>query len=257
MPKRTYGTAFDGYSNKRLKRIRTTGVTTRAIARGPTRGYYRRVGLYRRFRGGQNLRNGIAPELKFKDIAHTFGAAAIPVNGVLGGSLILITSGTAPSTLVGRKMTLKNITIRGTITLPKDSDGALSGTAITDVVRIMLVWDKQCNGAQAAVTDVISTASGVEGLRNMEKSQRFQVLKEWLVNINSAMAYDPTNNVYVNSGFQKAFKYNKKCNITIHYDDTASSVIADVQDNNIFLLAISNSGAVRVSAQSRIRFLDI
>lgn len=215
------------------------------------------MGLYRRFRGGQNLRNGIIPELKFKDIAHTFGATGIPVNGVLGGSLILLTAGSAPSQLVGRKMTLKNITVRGTVTLPKDSDAVLTGTAISDVVRILLVWDKQCNGAQAAVTDVISTTSGIEGMRNMEKSQRFQIMKEWVIAINSGMAFDSTANTYVTTGGQRAFKFNKKCNITIHYDDTATSVIADVQDHNIFLLAISNSGAIRVSAQSRIRYMDI
>lgn len=197
------------------------------------------------------------PELKFKDISHNFGAAAIPVNGVLGGSLVLLTSGTAPSTLVGRKMTLKNITIRGTITLPKDNDALLTGLSTSDVVRIMLVWDKQCNGAQAAVTDVISNANGIEGMRNMEKSQRFQIMKEWVIPMNADMAFDSTGVQFVSSGGQKQFKFNKRCNIVIHYDDTASSVIADVQDHNIFLMAISNSGAIRVSCQSRIRFMDV
>lgn len=195
------------------------------------------------------------PELKFKDIAHVFGGAAIPTTGVVGTSINLLSAGNTPSTIVGRRIILRRITIKGSVTKVASSNATLTNVTPGDNVRIMLVWDKQTNGAQAAVADVMDAASGTRGQLNMENAQRFVVLKEWMINLNMDTSHDGTN--YFAGGATTYFKWSKKCFIPIAYDNAAGSVITDIRDNNLFLQAISDQASCTALATSRIRYADL
>lgn len=239
------------------KRSRTA---TRPYGR-PSRGYYRYGGFWGKYKS-RNLRRGIRPELKFKDTSCTFGAGTpvIPVTGVATGDipcLNLLTTGSGPDQIVGRRIVIRQITISGTVTLPKSTNATWNNVKDSEVIRLMLCVDTQANGAQATMADLMDTTKGANGLRNMEKTARIKVLKEWRFKLDQEGSYTEAGAVYFSGALQVPFRYTKKCYYPVTYDNASASSITDIQDVNIFLGAISNSAAGKIECQTRIRFSDV
>lgn len=190
---------------------------------------------------------GTSPEMKYEDI---YTAPAVTSStGAIGGTLVgIIQQGTGESQRVGRKIVLRKVLCRGAVNL----DGTGLNDA-SDVVRIMLVKDKQTNGAVAAVTDILEDDQ-VLSFNKLENKGRFTILKEVIVEVNStAAAYDGTNVVH-NIG-TKYFSFFHECNIPIEYSGNGGTV-ADLTTNNVFLVAISISGAAYLTTNVRVRYFD-
>lgn len=223
---------------KLSKKARSMPVS-QAIKSGFVKGRERIGGFYGRFTG-RNAEN------KFFDTALSFGfdnTGEVPATG----QLALIPQGVTESTRVGRKCVIKSIQLRGQLTY---TPGASAGGAC--VGYMYLVWDKQCNGAAAAMTDVLTSAAGPTGLINLANSERFVVLRRWHVPFNSSAG---VTTAYATRAVP--IDYFKKCNIPIEFSSTTGA-ITEIKSNNLFLLAQSSieDDLIAMSGAVRLRFSD-
>ncbi len=208
-------------------------------------GYQRKSGYYGRYGGG----DGRTKEDKFLDTAlnWTFDVTAeVPATG---GQLNLVPEGTNQDERVGRKITIHSIQIRGSVIL--DPAAGVIGTGIA---YLYLVQDTQCNGAAAAVTDVVTSSNLNLGMINMANSSRFRILKRFVMNFASPSSGGSTTTLTEQA---KAFEYYKKCNIPIEFS-ASTGAITEVRSNNVFLIAgsVKADDLIIFAGVARIRFSD-
>ncbi|AEF58776.1 coat protein [Mosquito VEM virus SDRBAJ] len=203
-------------------------------------GYTRTGGTFGRFTGGPGSEN------KFFDTALGFSfdsTGEVPATGQLN----LIPQGVTESTRVGRSCILKSIQIKGRL---RFDPGAAADSST--IAYLYLVQDSQCNGAAAAVTDVLTSATMAGAIVNMDNSQRFRILKKWTWALNSASGVSTAYNTV-----DRAIDYYRKCHIPLDFSSTTGA-IGEIRSNNVFLLAGSadTDDLVAFSGVARVRFSD-
>ncbi len=210
---------------------------------------WRRAGATR---GRHVIANGA--ELKFHDIDWDEAAADFSA-GVISNtsSLVLIGQGVTESTRVGRKAVIKSIGWRGELTLVASAAATL---AAGQTVRLMVVQDKQCNGAAPAVSGAngVLTTADFQSFNELVNKGRFLVLQDKVIALNpvNGAGDGATNDT---SLVKRNFTFFKTCNVPIEYSGTANpSVIGEVRTNNIFGLLIQGSADSAVSLDSKFRF---
>ena len=186
-----------------------------------------------------------SPELKFLDTSSV--SALVATAGVIHApSLNLIAQGTGESERVGRKVTVR--AIHGKIHFKMPASAATSNGA---ALRLMLVKDKQANGAAPAVTDVLQAASWLS-FNNLDNGGRFQTLWEHVESLNPESGSGGTSRG-VNNQFREF--HITGVSIPIEYSGGVG-VIGEVRSNNLFLLAISDAAQGDVVTQCRLRYTD-
>lgn len=123
---------------------------------------------------------GVRPELKCID-QNNAGASPFTVTATNAGAfypLNFLIPGADVNNRVGRKITLKSVQIR----LRFVPTGA---AAINDLVRVMVVYDRQSNLGTPATSDLIQTidsagltSSTVYDFKSISNEERFQVLQD-------------------------------------------------------------------------------
>lgn len=225
----------------RARRIRRK---TRAVRAGQ-RGYVRTGGSYGRYAGPD-------AEHKFHDIDidDAVVAAGVQVNPQ---ALLIIPEGNGESQRIGRKITIKKIGWRFTLTLPTTATAANT----SDTLRIMLIHDKQCNGALPIAGDILDVDT-YRSFNNLANSSRFRVLMDRTYSLNSPSGSGRgTTDTLSYGDFQLNDSFFKNCNIDIQYDNTATSgVITSIRSNNIFAVYCSRGGLAAVNSTMRFRFSD-
>ncbi len=208
------------------------------------KGYGRTSGYYGRY-GPQANR----PELKFHDIsisdAVVAATAALPID-----SCVKIAQGTTESTRIGRKCTVKSINWRFIVQLA----AGLVTTTTSDVVRVILFLDKQCNGATAAAGDILETTTDYQSFNNLANKNRFRTLMDRSYNLNASSGGGNTGSATFGE-FAIHDSFYKKCNIPIEYDSTAGA-ITEIRSNNIAVLLVSQGNSSSFISSMRIRFSD-
>ncbi len=216
---------------------------------------FRRVGHWTDTRGRRADTGG---ELKFHDIDWDEAAADFSA-GVISNtsSVVLIGQGVTESTRIGRKCVIRNIGWRGKLQLQSISG---AGLQTAETVRLILVQDKQANGAAPTVSGaagLLETAN-YQSFNNLSNKSRYLVLSDQTFAMNALAAAgngtaNDTAQVDVN------FDFYKKCNIPMEYSGTADpSVIGEVRTNNVFGILIANTGnsVINLESKFRIRFSD-
>ncbi len=210
-----------------------------------------------------NPRTGgfIGMELKFLDtflsnhtVVETVAGSEIDMSSGSQLCLNAIAQGDGESNRDGRKCVLKSVQVRGKLHLATQAD--VANAEIGETCRILLVWDKQTNGAQLNSEDVLLDGSGVDllSLRNLQYSQRFQVLAEEMVDLQwSNSQTDGTNTASV-GGEAKHFEMFRKLNIPVVHTGT-TGVVASISDNSLHLIAIAAGADITLSYQARVRFV--
>jgi len=235
---RAYRAPAYAYRAPAGRRVRARRGPPRQLAlRGRRAGFLRRGGYYGRYTPG-------AGEQKFFDT--TRAAAAAPIAGIIANlSLNLIPQGVTESERVGRKCTVTRIYIQGQFLKTATSTAADAD----DTIRMIVYLDKQANGATAAVTDILETAT-INSFNNLSNSSRFKTLAVKRMSIN-AIASFAAGTVNVQEDWTCAIK----CNIPIEFS-AATGAIAEVRSNNIGILMISDEGLAFFQYTARIRFSD-
>ncbi len=227
----TYGIRNGGYKKRR------NNYNNHSMIKPYQRGYLRESGFY-------NM------ERKFLDTTQA-PTTALVIGDVTSETLNIIPEGNGQSARVGRKVNLTSIGIRGSVKIASTSTLANTG----DVVRIMVVQDKQTNGASPAVATVLQSAD-YNAFGNLANRNRFVILRDKFIAIQSQSgSFDGTND-----GFAEAFVFFKdyfKVNIPIEYDASATDgSLATQRSNNIFVLVISAEGIANVDYRTRLRYTD-
>ncbi len=220
--------------NRKRRRTVVPGVTR-------TGGYY---GRYNRASG--------TGELKFHDV--DVDDAVVATGGTIQntGSINLIAQDTTEVTRIGRKCTIKSIHGRVLINLPTSDANATP--ALGDSVRYICYVDKQCNGATAAVTDILES-SDIHSFRNLANSGRFLILKDKLININYAGLASDGAAVVSQGAVYHNFSWNTKCNLPLEFSGTAGA-LTEIRSNNIGIMLVGNSGTAAMFSKMRLRFSD-
>jgi len=181
-------------------------------------------------------------EWKFLDTDETTGI--IPVTGIVCPDIVTISQGPGPNQRVGRKVMLKSIDIRGQLQLQV----ALVPTDASDIIRLMVVQDKQANGAAFTVTDVLTTGKWLQHT-NLEQEDRFRILCDNTYNMDNPYGPRCENSL--------PYRINIKLNIPIYYDNTSTTgQIQTQQSNSIAVLLVSEGGVTRHEYACRIRYSD-
>jgi len=189
---------------------------------------------------------GRGAELKFFDTALSFGVDAtgeVPATG----QLVLIPQGVTESTRVGRKATIKSIQMKF---LAQFAPGA-AATAASHAF-VYLVQDTQCNGAAAAITDVLTGTNMSAALINLANSGRFKIIKKWKARcVSTAGATTAYNNTV------QHFEWYKKCSIPIE-DSSTTGAITEIKSNNLFwfTVAVGSDDTIVITGITRVRFSD-
>jgi len=186
--------------------------------------------------GVQRMTAGLPPppEIKTKD---SIVAATVAANGdwtVVSPNNILssITQGAAPEQRVGRKIRVVGVVFR------LDISAAIAASPYT----LDMLWDKQPNGAQAAVTNIYTGASS-EQLPNSNFTERFQFVKRWKMNPGSNALSDQLD-------------YSMKCNKVVSYDGN-TGLIGDIEINQLLLTLCSTTTTVHnIAGIVRILYVD-
>ncbi len=203
-------------------------------------GYTRRVGNYGRY-------TGASAERKYFDTQNN--DAVVASTGAIVDSVNIIPQGTTENERIGRKCTIRSLHIRYTWTLNTTSTPAES----SDIGRLIIYIDRQCNGAAAAITDVVASAAWNQFL-NLEQSHRFHILKDETCDLNSMSgAYDGTNDQFGEHTVEKQAHF--KLNLPLMFDASAPA-ITDLTSNNIGMLLFTKSGFAQFDSRVRVRFTD-
>jgi hypothetical protein len=220
------------------KRSRSAGAGVvkrrRMVVPGRTRvsGYY---GRYNRAGGN---------EVKFHD--NVTNATVATAGGIIDNIPTGIASGTEESQRIGRQITGTRLNFNGILTLPASAANA------TDVVRIMVVMDKQCNGATFSATDLLDTSGNFLSYRNLENSKRFRVLYDKRFTLN-ATAFDSSN--VLTAPFTRFFKGSIPLKgARFEYSGTTGS-ITELKSNNLAIFMQSEKGHAVVDMVSRFRYV--
>lgn len=151
--------------------MRRAAVKTRKVPKKATGFVGRRFTSFEARRPMVAAISGSSEEVKFFDTTNT-GTALATTGVITNSSLNLIPQGILENNRIGRKCTIKKIQFRGVIQFNS------STTESGEVVRIMVVWDKQANGAAATITDILETADE-KSFNNLSNKNRFVTLKDW------------------------------------------------------------------------------
>ncbi len=238
-----FGGRVQGFAVPRATPVQRPRPAGRGVA-----GFQRTAGYYGRF--GPGAKGDAGPELKFHDLDIDQDPPAT-AGTIAEDSCVTIAQDMTESTRIGRKCVIRSINWRFRIV--KKVSTAAADTS--DVCRVILYLDKQCNGVTAAVTDILESAD-FQSFNNLANKSRFRTLMDREYALNSCAGggdgttEDYGENVTIDSFF-------KNCNIPIEYDNSATTgAIATVRSNNIGVLLISQDAKCSFSSKMRLRFSD-
>ncbi len=178
-------------------------------------------------------------------------------------TLVDIIQGSGQTSRIGRKITVTSVDIRGSFELDKETTSNVlnqkAPSAGSRRVRMIVYYDRQCNGADAKLLDILDTTN-INSYNNLDNSMRFKILKNKVYLINRT-SHDGTNSF----SMQRQFKCHIKGPIEIQYSG-ASGVLSEITSGNIGIWFITDGNGgnggnetqsdLRVQYVSRVRYTD-
>lgn len=216
-------------------------------------------------------------ELKFYDNLVTYngtiGANGDKTGTIIKDSLLNIQQGTQPSQRIGRKIFVKRLQMRGTITLRQMDEAG--GTSDQQGLRgrLIVYCDKQTNGSIANPNDILqdSSAAGnatvpypvtTDNYRNMEYIDRFRIIhdKTYTLNRLNMGILAATPEEQYGTPLVKSFNVGKNMNLEVVYKEVTGT-IDSLQSTNIGVMwisdeALTGTDQIIVKFQFRVRYTD-
>lgn len=185
--------------------------------------------------------SGNKPEKKFVDTSISISPVA-GSNAFTSGQLLnSLANGTSASDRIGRKVVMKSIYIRWSFEMaPTGVDGA--------PLRILVVYDKQANGALAAITAPL-VSSAFNSLNNLSNKDRFVTLFDHIS--------DPID---AEGPHAVAGVLYKPINLEVQFDEDTDGGIDDIMSGAV-ILYVAQQGTIITAAptfvcRTRIRYTD-
>lgn len=182
------------------------------------------------------------PELKEHLGALPTAMGAFGATTFSSGQLLnALHQGATAATRIGRKVALRSILVRYSVALAPTSTGG-------SPARILIVYDKQANGAAPAITDIL-IGNDFHAPNNLNNSDRFITLFDEISEpISTQNNYSASKVLYRKLGLETIYKDSDAGDIT---DIITGSIYAFVANNSAIGVA---TGAV--ASITRIRFND-
>lgn len=163
---------------------------------------------------------------------------------------------------IGRKVAMRSLHIRGTVT----------GTNVATtpgLARAIIVYDKQTNGAAPVWADVVTSvtqaagaSSTVFGHINLNNRDRFVVLMDWVQTMPGQTAVSGVNNAapFPNACEMTINRFIKLKNLETQFNATANpATVAQITTGSLYLLTFGSEPAATgftFEFGSRLRFQD-
>lgn len=187
-------------------------------------------------------------EVKSFDGAPT--GAALPLSAAVAGGepgaafagithVNCVPQGATVANRIGNKIMMKSIHLKGTIS---------AAAAVLSNARVMLIYDKQPNGAFPTFADIITDqpggVSGFYSSLNIANKSRFSVIRDQFFNFDPAQSLQHTINWYCKGRWETEYGAN-------------GGTVADFRTGAIFLVALYTVAVVNMSNLSvRTRYFD-
>jgi len=186
-------------------------------------------------------------ELKFLDTSS--GEVSVTTAGTVT-PLNLIIQGDDYNQREGRRVDWKSLLFRCTVT---PLDIGPNGTG--DIVRLLLVWDLQSNGAVPAVNEILQSAV-YDSPMNLNYRDRFVVIADKFISVAGVDIGGSPGIVEAGTCIPKMWQVYKKLNATTTFSGTAAA-IGSMATGTLHLLAISRVNLITAHRfWSRLRFTD-
>lgn len=236
---------------RRATRTRRTG-RRRTFGRPLARqnGFTRRAGYYGRYHAAFAANVPAFQqkvELKFKDTnlvsTNISNIGSIPLS-----SLNIIPQGTGENNRIGRNVLVTKLMFKGELELQSQ----VSTTDAHDIVRIIVYWDQQTNGAPAVVLDVLESLD-INAFRNLANSKRFKILydKKYVMNTGAATV---VSSAIVTAPITRNVNYYINMRMPVEFNSTAGT-IDEIKSNNLGVIYISKHvNITQIKGKFRIRY---
>jgi len=201
----------------------------------------RSVGYYGRYEGGIG-------ELKFHDVS--LNQSPVAAAGNVTASINLIPQGVREFERNGRKCTIQSVLWRLEWTLP-EVNGAMTPAA-GDTCRMILYQDKQTNGATAAATDILETAT-MNSFRNLVNTGRFVFLVDKTIDINYIGGLTNEGGVFTQSSVRQHHEFYLNTTTPLEFNGVLG-IITEIRSNNYGVLLITQNGVASFQSSFRLRF---
>lgn len=180
----------------------------------------------------------------------TQSAVAVGTGGTTfsNSSLVLIPTGTGQSNMIGRKITVSSIHVRGTFRITKSLTAAAG-----DSVRFLLCLRKPGGTGSGGISEILENPD-FWSFRDMDEASNHLVLAEVMMDLQQ-----DSGAINTISGCVKHFKINKNVNIQVDYEPEATPgtrLLSEIKHNNIYLLGITAYGRIECEYTARVRFTD-
>lgn len=184
-------------------------------------------------------------ELKVIDTTQTTTAAPT------AGTVILlngVAQGTDYTNRIGRKVIIKSLLMRYTL-VPNTS----SNTPAGDCVRLLIVYDAQCNSATPAIGDILQNSAFNDPI-NLNNRDRFKVLSDKYVGMGACQYAAGT--LTAGAPFAKQVKVYKRMGLEQIFSGTGATS-GSISTGGLFLIIIAGfNQQTNVIWTSRTRFVD-
>lgn len=194
---------------------------------------------------------GVDGELKFLDIGND--TPNVPVGGGMIPTMNVIPQGTGESERIGRKCIIRKIRHRYALTVPGQIEAGPTFTA-SDIVRVIFYVDKQCNGQDAVVGDILAPVPDFQSFFNLQNSQRFAILHDRTYALNPTSGGAATPSLFLNQ-FEVVGHFNVSCHIPLEFSGT-NGTITEIRSYNCGVLVISKNAVASYESRTRFRFSD-
>lgn len=156
--------------------------------------------------------------------------------------------GTTTVTRAGRRTTMVSMTYALQASLAPTTTGA-------SPIRLVIVYDRQANGAAPATIDVFA-ADQIETPMNLDNSRRFKVLVD---EIHDGMSTAGPASLLI-KGFRDFTGKGRKIGLPCEFKNTSAGDITDINTGSIYSFVWSNGGFGTASPTNsfytRVRFTD-
>ncbi len=181
----------------------------------------------------KKLKALINTEFKTVDTVASITATTTPIIALLNG----LVQGDDFDNRDGRLIRFKSIEVR--------LECVMNTTPINDMVRVMIVIDKQPNEILMVIGDLIN-ATTMNAVKNLDQRKRFVILRDEVLTFS------------VGEGTTKFWSYYKKIDMKTVYDDSDAGSIVDITTNAVYLVLFGTeaTNGVAIGRTTRMRFID-
>lgn len=194
-----------------------------------------------------------AAETKSQDIAATTLFSAAGVLTLVNG----LTQGADINQHLSRRCCAKKLLIRGVV----DNDNA-AGLVDAEMLRVLLVYDRQSNNAAPAVGDILQNvnAAGYDNMSfmNVNNNKRFVVLatKKWWADGTPASLAGQISDTTCKE-WDIMVPWQKIKGLVQEFTGGSTGTVSDISTGAIYVLTIGVSGKFKFNWRVRYRFCDM